>query len=107
LTSEEVRVLVYHQADDASSLRAAYREVSLALGDVPGLLGNELLESVVDPTGFVVASRWADLDAFSRWEQGPDHRRSTASLRPYRDPRLAHPFGVYRVTRSYPASLIR
>lgn len=98
---DELRVLVYHQTCDAPSLRAAYHDVSLVLRDVPGLLGNELLESVADPTGFVVASRWADLDAFSRWEQGPDHRRSTTPLRPFRDQRLARPFGIYRVTQSY------
>jgi len=97
----EVRVLVYHATEDVAGVHRAYHQVSGVLGGVPGMLGNELLRSEPDPTGFVVVSRWADLAAFHQWEQGPAHRDSTAPLRPYRDTRLARPFGIYHVEASY------
>jgi heme-degrading monooxygenase HmoA len=99
--SGEVRVLVYQSVQDASLVHDAYHLVSERLTGVPGLLGNELLGSITDPTGFVVLSRWADLDAFRAWEQGSAHRETTAPLRPYRDLRLPSSFGVYQVVADY------
>ncbi|ONI78129.1 antibiotic biosynthesis monooxygenase [Actinosynnema sp. ALI-1.44] len=97
----EVRVLLYHDTADVTGIEAAYHQVSHNLAGVPGLLGNELLRSVPDPTGFVVVSHWRDLAAFHKWERGVDHRDSTALLRPYRDTSLPRPFGVYQVTAAY------
>ncbi|MFJ2608268.1 antibiotic biosynthesis monooxygenase family protein [Streptomyces sp. NPDC087425] len=97
----EVRVLVHHQAERREDIRRAYHEVSASLADVPGLLGNELLESVAGRPGFVVLSRWRDLPSFQAWERGAAHRPSTAALRPYRDTELPIPFAVYEVTASY------
>ncbi|MFI1395481.1 antibiotic biosynthesis monooxygenase family protein [Streptomyces sp. NPDC020681] len=100
----EVRVLVYQAAHDEEQLqavRAAYHLVSKRLAAVPGMLGNELLRSPADPTALIVVSRWVDLAAFQRWEQGDGHREDTAPLRPYRDTRLAVPFGIYEVDASY------
>jgi len=99
--SGELRVLVYHATDEVAGVERAYHEVSRDMLGVPGLLGNELLRSVPDPSGFVVMSRWSDLDAFRTWEQGPAHRDSTAPLRRYRDTRLSVPFGIYQVTAAY------
>lgn len=97
----ELRVLVYHSTADVAGVHRAYHEVSTVLGEVPGMLGNELLSSVPDPSGFVVVSRWTGLEAFREWEQGPAHRDSTAPLRPYRDTRLARPYGIYHVAAAY------
>ncbi|MFK4221494.1 antibiotic biosynthesis monooxygenase family protein [Streptomyces sp. CA-135486] len=100
----EVRVLVYQAAHDEEQLQAvreAYHLVSKRLAEVPGMLGNELLRSPADPTALIVVSRWADLAAFQRWEEGAGHREDTAPLRPYRDTRLAVPFGIYEVDASY------
>jgi heme-degrading monooxygenase HmoA len=100
----EVRVLVYQAAHDDEQLaavRAAYHEVSKRLAGVEGMLGNELLRSPHDPTALVVVSRWSDLAAFRRWEEGAEHRADTAPLRPYRDTRLAVPFGIYEVEAAY------
>ncbi|MEU0396590.1 antibiotic biosynthesis monooxygenase family protein [Streptomyces sp. NPDC006208] len=100
----EVRVLVHQAAHDDEQLaavRAAYHEVSKRLAGVPGMLGNELLRSPHDPTALVVVSRWSDLAAFRRWEEGAGHREDTAPLRPYRDTRLAVPFGIYEVEAAY------
>ncbi|HEY8374495.1 MAG TPA: antibiotic biosynthesis monooxygenase family protein [Pseudonocardiaceae bacterium] len=97
----EVRVLLFHATGDVEGITNAYHQVSKAMAGVPGLLGNELLRSAHDPEGFVVVSRWSDMDAFLAWEQGPDHKRQTAPLRPYRDTRMSRPFGVYHVTAAY------
>jgi heme oxygenase (mycobilin-producing) len=99
----ETLVLIYHATDDVDGVLAAYHEVSAEMSGVPGMLGNELLRSVVDPLGFVVASRWVDIDAFNTWEQGPEHKDTTSALRRYRDTRMERPFGVYQVTASYGA----
>ncbi|MFJ9584815.1 antibiotic biosynthesis monooxygenase family protein [Streptomyces acidicola] len=97
----EVRVLVYHQADDVDAIEDAYHDVSREMKEVPGLLGNELLHSLPASTGFVVMSRWADEEAFRTWERGAGHQDSTAPLRPFRDPRMRVPFGIYRVRAAY------
>jgi heme-degrading monooxygenase HmoA len=97
----EARVLVYHAADDRAGVEEAYHRVSNRMASVPGMLGNELLRSVNDPLGFVVASRWKDLQAFLDWEKGPQHRADTAPLRAYRDTRMAVPYAVYAVSASY------
>jgi heme-degrading monooxygenase HmoA len=99
--SAEVRVLVYHSTEDGEGIEKAYHEVSTELSGVPGMLGNELLRSLRDGTGFVVLSRWRDLAAFTEWEQGARHRDSTAPLRPYQDRKLSVPFGIYEVTAAY------
>lgn len=99
--TDEVLVLVYHSAADAAAIEDAYREASREMSAVPGLLGNELLRGIDDPDGFVVVSRWRDLDAFREWERGARHQESTAPLRPYRDYRHGAPFAVYRVTAAY------
>ncbi|WP_371671422.1 antibiotic biosynthesis monooxygenase [Streptomyces sp. NBC_00289] len=100
----EVRVLVFQAAPDEEQLaavRAAYHEVSKRLAAVPGMLGNELLRSPLDPSALAVMSRWESLAAFRAWEAGADHREDTAPLRPYRDTRTAAPFAVYEVDAAY------
>ncbi|GHD93808.1 antibiotic biosynthesis monooxygenase family protein [Streptomyces naganishii] len=100
----EVRVVVYQAALDEGQLaavRAAYHEVSERLAEVPGMLGNELLRSPLDPTALAVMSRWESLEAFRAWEAGAEHREDTAPLRPYRDTRTAVPFAVYEVDAAY------
>lgn len=97
-----VTVLVYHRTAHGRSIQLAYDQVSAQMRVVPGMLSNELLGSIRDD-GFVVLSRWVDLQAFLTWEGGPDHRRTTAPLRPYREDRLDPPFGVYRVLASHHA----
>ncbi|HET8681393.1 MAG TPA: antibiotic biosynthesis monooxygenase [Micromonosporaceae bacterium] len=96
-----LRVLLYHAASDPAGIDAAYHEVSRRLAPVPGLIGNELLRSVADPTDFVVVSSWRDLAAFREWEHGPEHRESTAPLRPYRQAARSTPFGIYEVTAAF------
>ena len=98
---ERVRVFVYHECADEQEIRAAYDQVSRRLATVDGMLGNELVAAVHDPHGYVVVSEWADLAAFDRWEQGAQHRQDTAALRPFRDTRMAVPFGIYQVKASY------
>ncbi|MFD0773259.1 antibiotic biosynthesis monooxygenase family protein [Streptomonospora algeriensis] len=97
----EVRVLVYHRADDAEGIEAAYHRVSERMRGVPGMLGNELLRSVSDGTGFVVLSKWAGIEDFRTWEAGADHREDTAPIRPYRDTRAESPFALYEVAAAH------
>jgi heme-degrading monooxygenase HmoA len=101
VTGRELRVLVYHSTPDPAGVHEAYHRVSELMNEVPGMLGNELLHSVPDPSGFVVVSRWRDMTAFQQWERGPLHRETTAPLRPFRDTRLAVPYGIYSVAASY------
>ncbi|KDN20368.1 antibiotic biosynthesis monooxygenase family protein [Amycolatopsis rifamycinica] len=103
MTDGGVRVLLYHVADDAAGIEAAYHEASRRLAGVPGLVSDELLRSVHAENGFVVVSSWTDLAAFDAWEQGAGHKEQTAPLRPYRDLSLARPFGVYRVAAAHRA----
>lgn len=96
-----VRVLLYHATLDSTAIESAYHQASEHLAAVPGLLSNELLRSVADPSRFLVVSSWQNLQAFVQWERGPEHKQQTAPLRPYRDTRMSRPFGVYQVTASY------
>ena len=98
---DQLRVLLYHTTDDDAGIEAAYHRASKHLMKVPGLLNNELLRSVHDPRGFVVVSSWRCLEAFRKWESGPEHRDQTAPLRPFRDTTMSRPFGIYQVTAAY------
>jgi heme-degrading monooxygenase HmoA len=98
------RVLLYYHAPDdgPDAVQAAYHEASTALTGTPGLIGNELLHDVTDAGTYVVLSEWESLDAFRRWEQGPQHRDETSPLRPFQDRRSrSHHFGIYEVAASY------
>jgi heme-degrading monooxygenase HmoA len=97
----EVRVLLLHTASDPDAIDRAYHQVSRTLSGTPGLLGNELMRSVLDPTEFAVVSRWSDLASFQKWEEGAEHRDDTAPLRPYRQSGTARAFGIYQVTAAY------
>ncbi|MER7498536.1 antibiotic biosynthesis monooxygenase [Nonomuraea pusilla] len=101
MTDHGVRVLLYHATTDVAGIEAAYHEASTRLAGVPGLLSNELLQSVTDRGDFVVVSTWRSLADFEEWEKGPDHKRQTAPLRPFRDGTMRRPFAVYQVTASY------
>ncbi|WP_216215915.1 antibiotic biosynthesis monooxygenase family protein [Amycolatopsis aidingensis] len=96
-----VRVLIYNSTPDLSGIESAYHRVSEALLGTPGLLGNELLRSLHDPAGFVIASSWESVEAFREWERGADHRTVTAPLRRFRDTSVPRPFGVYQVSAAY------
>jgi heme oxygenase (mycobilin-producing) len=100
--SDRIRVLLYHRAQDADveRLLVAYRRVAAELRGTPGLLQDELLRSTLDPDAFVLLSEWESMAAFREWESRPDHRATTAPLRPYRDVTLSRPFEVYAVRSS-------
>ncbi|WP_281897792.1 antibiotic biosynthesis monooxygenase family protein [Phytohabitans aurantiacus] len=101
MAMNSLRVLLYHSAPSIGEIDPSYHEVSRRLAPVPGLMANELLRSVHDPTEFVVVSAWRDLAAFRAWESGPGHRASTAPLRAYRSNPPARPYGVYEVAAAY------
>lgn len=96
-----VRVLVFYATEDVAGLETAYHEAGRLLAGTPGLLGNELLRSLHDPDGFVVASSWSSRREFDAWERGNDHKGQTGPLRRFTDTRLSRPFGVYQVTGRY------
>jgi heme-degrading monooxygenase HmoA len=98
-----VRVLVWHRATPETGLYVvdAYHGISNALAGTPGLLRNELLRAPTDAASLVVASEWESMAAFQAWEQGPDHRDTTAPLRPYRDRERARPFDILEVVAAY------
>lgn len=105
MTPPRVRVLIYALAPEdgpgPAAVTTAYHRISEALLGTPGLLGNELLHSRIDERRFVVMSEWASLTAFQRWEQGPDHQKTTAPLRPYQDASRGRPFDILTVSARY------
>jgi heme-degrading monooxygenase HmoA len=98
-----IRVLLLHRAPEAQvgDLTEAYRLISEELRGTPGMLGNELLRSELEPDAFIVMSEWDSLAAFRQWESLPDHKSTTAPLRPYRDTTARRAFDVYTVTAEY------
>lgn len=101
VTSNPVRVMI-HAIADAEGVERAYHQISAALQGTPGLLGNELLREFGRADGgFVVLSEWESMAAFEAWEQGADHRTTTAPLRPYQDTSRGRPFGLYEVIARY------
>jgi heme oxygenase (mycobilin-producing) len=96
-----VRVLLFHEASDPSALTAAYHAVSADLAGTPGLLSNELLTSVHDPSWVLVMSEWQDQESFDAWETGVAHKGQTAPLRQWRDTRMPRPFGIFQVNATY------
>lgn len=101
--SGTVRVVVHHRASEEewTSVREAYDTISAHLEGTPGLLGNELLRSSTEPRSFAVLSRWKDLEAFTEWERGADHRGTTSPLRRFQDRDRTPHFEVYEVEASW------
>ncbi|WP_163572022.1 antibiotic biosynthesis monooxygenase family protein [Fodinicola feengrottensis] len=101
--SNRVRVLVWHRIaqDGPDRIPEIYRGISEDLARTPGLLANELLYSRSRPGTVAVMSEWRDMDAFLAWEQGPDHRGTTAGLRPYRDLDRDPQYELYEVAESF------
>ncbi|OLT25797.1 antibiotic biosynthesis monooxygenase [Actinomadura sp. CNU-125] len=98
-----LRVLLHATApeEDPGAVEHAYHRISRALAGTPGLLGNELLTSALEPGRFIVMSEWESAEAFRTWEEGAGHRGTTAPLRPYQDRAMDRPFGIYEVTAAY------
>ncbi|MFB8762663.1 antibiotic biosynthesis monooxygenase family protein [Nocardiopsis alba] len=101
--SGTVRVVVHHRAPEGewTTVREAYDTISGQLEGTPGLLGNELLRSTLDPRSFAVLSRWKDLDAFTEWERGSGHRGTTSPLRRFQDRDRTPHFEVYEVDAAW------
>lgn len=101
--SGRVRVLVYATApdQDSTAVVTAYHEISRALNGTAGLLGNELLRSLSGDGRWMVMSEWGSLEAFRAWEEGAEHRDTTAPLRPLQDRERVGPFGLYEVVATY------
>lgn len=99
--SGRIRVLLFHEVTDHEALAEAYHAVSAELAGTPGLIGNELLASVHDPSWVLVMSEWKDRESFDAWEKGAAHKGQTAPLRPFRDTRMPRPFGVFEVQAEY------
>jgi heme oxygenase (mycobilin-producing) len=98
-----LRVLLYATApeEDSGAVERAYHEISEALAGTPGLLGNELMSSALEPGRFIVMSEWESPEAFKIWEEGAGHRGTTAPLRPYQDRTRGPAFGIYEVVAAY------
>ncbi len=102
--SRPARVMLYCRATDeagAAAIEDAYHRISKELAGTDGMLGNELIRDLADPTAFVVVSRWTSVAAFFAWESGPDHRDATSPMREYQDRSRGTPFGLYEVLASY------
>jgi heme-degrading monooxygenase HmoA len=99
----QVRVLLFLRTPEAGpdAILQAYHQISEELAGTPGMLGNELLGSVLAAEEFAVLSEWADLAAFQAWESGPAHRGKTSPLRPYQDRERGRHYGIYQVVASY------
>ncbi|MEV7027553.1 antibiotic biosynthesis monooxygenase, partial [Kitasatospora sp. NPDC093558] len=84
-----VRIVLFCQVpsgEPESVIEEAYHRISGDLAGTPGLLGNELLRSLIDDGAFAVMSEWESAEAFKHWDEGPDHKGQTSPLRPYQDP---------------------
>jgi heme-degrading monooxygenase HmoA len=84
----KVRVMIWaiEPEDAPGAVEAAYHQISGALVGTPGLLGNQLMRSIHDPSRFVVVSEWASRAEYAVWERDPIHKPTTAPLRPLQDP---------------------
>lgn len=94
-----IRVLLYAAtpAGTPTAVPDAYHQINQRLAGTPGLLNSELLEEVAGSGEYIIMSEWSSLDAFQTWEQGPDHRHTTAPLRPYHSSGRGAAFGIYRI----------
>ncbi len=98
-----IRVVLWCRATgaDVEAVESAYHQVSATLAGTPGLLGNELLRSAIEPDVFAVMSEWEDMAAFTAWERGPDHRDATAPLRGYQEPHRGRSFDLFQKVAGY------
>jgi heme oxygenase (mycobilin-producing) len=100
---ERIRVLLYASSsvEKPAVVSDIYHHISERLIGTPGLVSSELLQEFGHPNKFIIMSEWSSIEAFRTWEDGPDHRPSTAPLRPYHDESYAAVFGIYKVAAEY------
>ncbi|MFJ2578122.1 antibiotic biosynthesis monooxygenase family protein [Kitasatospora aureofaciens] len=104
MTTGRVRIMLFCKVPDGGSeseVEEAYHLISKTLAGTPGLLGNELLRSLIEDGAFAVMSEWESFDAFHHWDEGPAHKDQTAPLRPYQDPARPRPWEMYTVQAAY------
>jgi heme oxygenase (mycobilin-producing) len=101
---ERARVVVFYRApeNDPGAIERTYHEVSAEMKATIGLVSNELMRDVMDPTSYVVLSEWADMAAFQAWDKSTGHRRTTP-LDPYQDLDSSRrkSFGIFQVIAAY------
>jgi heme-degrading monooxygenase HmoA len=101
-----IRVLLYAAtpAGTPMAVPAPYHQINQRLAGTPGLLNSELLEDVTGSGEYIIMSEWSSIDAFQAWENGPDHKHSTAPLRPYHSGYQGTAFGIYSVAAEHSGS---
>jgi heme-degrading monooxygenase HmoA len=98
-----VRVVLYltEPESEPGVIERCYHQISQALVGRPGLRGNELLRSVLDPRRYVVQSEWDDAVVWREWEASQEHRELAAPLLPYLEAESGSTFGAYEIVAAY------
>jgi heme oxygenase (mycobilin-producing) len=47
----------------------------------PGLIAEQVCQSLDDPQRFTITSEWVNLESFQEWEKSPTHRQLALPLR--------------------------
>lgn len=80
-------VLVFgrlHRLEDKEAFEAAFEQVSrTVVGNVPGIVRDELIHDSADPYAYIMLSQWQDKDAWATWQQAPIHEEQVGSMQQY------------------------
>jgi heme-degrading monooxygenase HmoA len=80
-------VLVFgrlHRLEDKEAFEAAFEQVSrTVVGNVQGIVRDELIHDSNDPYAYVMLSQWKDKAAWATWQQASIHEEQVGSMQQY------------------------
>jgi heme-degrading monooxygenase HmoA len=80
-------VLVFgrlHQLEDQEAFEGAFEQVSrTVVGNIKGIIRDELIHDSNDPYAYIMLSEWEDKSAWAAWQQAPIHEEQVGNMQQY------------------------
>lgn len=80
-------VLVFgrlHRLEDKEAFEAAFEQVSRkVVGNVEGVIRDELIRDSDDPQAYIMLSEWRDKNAWASWQRAPIHEEQVGIMQQY------------------------
>lgn len=80
-------VLVYgklHRLEDKEAFEAAFEQVSrTVVGNVKGIIRDELIQDSSDPSSYIMLSEWENKNAWASWQQAPIHEEQVGRMKEF------------------------
>lgn len=73
-----------HRLEDQEAFEAAFEQVSrTVVGNIDGIIRDELIHDSSDPYAYIMVSQWRDKDAWAAWQRASIHEKQVGHLQQY------------------------